>query len=75
MKKDYYIYFKFTCGKGEDEQEAYGEVLVGKSEKDIPYDELVKAFALPIAYLAEVLNIEPDCIKIITPEEYERRFE
>ena len=71
MMREYKIYFKISCEEGAIVQEAYGEMLVGHSEKEIPYEELTKAFTL--SPLEKVLGLEPGQITIITPEEYERR--
>ncbi len=71
MKRDVNLYFKFPID-GTDEY-GYAELLCGKTERDIPYEELAASF--PVESLEKFLNMPAGSLVIITPEEYERRFE
>lgn len=48
------------------------KISIGRSLKEIPYEELTHN--LNVNAIAEMLNVQPEDIAIITPEEYEERY-
>lgn len=48
------------------------KISIGKSLEEIPYDELTHN--LNINAIAKTLDVKPEAIDIITPEEYEERY-
>ena len=48
------------------------KVSIGESLKEIPYDVLTHN--LNLNAIAKTLNVQPEDVAIITPEEYEERY-
>lgn len=69
------IYFEIA-GMAQDEQgnpKPVGvKVSIGESLEEIPYDTLTHN--LNISAIAKTLNVQPEDVAIITPEEYEERY-
>ena len=47
-------------------------ISIGESMKEIPYDTLTHN--LNISAIAKMLNVQPEDVSFITPEEYEERY-
>ena len=69
------IYLEIA-GMAQDEQgnpQPVGvKISIGESKKEIPYDELTHN--LNISAIAKTLDVQPEDVAIITPEEYEERY-
>lgn len=48
------------------------KISIGESLKDIPYEELTHN--LNVNAIAEMLNVKPEAITIITPEKYDEGY-
>lgn len=48
------------------------QIVLGESPKEWPYEELMKD--PPTDALARLLNVKPEDVTIITPEEYDERY-
>ena len=48
------------------------KISIGKSLEEIPYDDLTHN--LNINAIAKTVNVKPEDITIITPEEYDERY-
>lgn len=73
MVREYYIYFTIDYGTEAEPHVIYGQLLAGTSENMIPYDVL--AGLVNVNELARWVGTTPDKVKLITPEEYARRFD
>ena len=48
------------------------QIVLGESVKEWPYEDLMKHH--PTDALARLLNVKPEDVTIITPEEYDERY-
>ena len=69
------IYFEIA-GMAQDEQgnpKPVGvKVSIGESLKEIPYNKLTHN--LNVSAIAKTLNVQPEDVAIITPDEYDERY-
>lgn len=69
------IYFEIA-GMAQDDQgnpKPVGvKISIGESLKEIPYDTLTHN--LNVNAIAKTLNVKPEDVVIITPDEYEERY-
>lgn len=65
-----------SAGLAQDEQNlprpAGGQITIGESIEEFPYEKLKEY--VNIDSLADALNVDPEEITIITPEEYDERY-
>ena len=48
------------------------QIVLGESPKEWPYEDLMKDH--PTDAMARLLNVKPEDITIITPQEYDERY-
>ena len=69
------IYFEIA-GMAQDDQgnpKPVGvKISIGESLEEIPYDTLTHN--LNVNAIAQTLNVQPEDVAIITPDEYEERY-
>ena len=68
------IYFEVTVAPGCEVGACYGMLSVGTGAvtvPELPYEQLAEA--VNVAALADRLCVAPERVRIITPEEYDRR--
>lgn len=51
---------------------AGAEIYLGESLKEWPYEELTAN--IDLAYMADLLHVSVEALKLITPEEYDERY-
>lgn len=74
------VCFEILKGLAEDEQgnptPCGGQIKIGESEKEFPYDKLTANLDIPtlLARIGLSQIVKPEDVRIITPEEYDERY-